>query len=400
MELCTGGELFDRLYEQRNLHYEEDAARMLMQKMMSALKYLHAAGIAHRDLKLENFIFVSNEPDAEIKMIDFGFSHDRACTHMSEVVGTMYYIAPEVLNGDYTKQCDVWSMGVILYMLLTGFAPFGGHDDAAIRHSVRYSRVKFDRKSAERLSDEAKELVMRMLDRVVRTRPTASEVLEHSWLACDNMAMEIEHAGGINETTTLATIKAHKTFNKLKRTALLAVATSLKDEDIAELRKVFQQMDTNHNGILSVSEFKAAMASHSRRNIVDSGLARPRRASTINIAEIEAMFDGVNLDHTGGIKYSEFLASAIQEQQYLAEDAINEAFHKIDLDNSGTITMDELRELLGDTGVGDDELARIMEEVDYHADGTIDFEEFRKMMFDGENPLGVNNGPRRDLIHG
>ena len=109
MEMCTGGELFDKLYDQPKNRFEEKKCRELVIKMLSSLHYLHEAGIVHRDLKLENFIFTSKDSDAEIKLIDFGLSRGYLeGTHMRQFVGTPYYMAPEVIKGDYTSACDMW----------------------------------------------------------------------------------------------------------------------------------------------------------------------------------------------------------------------------------------------------------------------------------------------------
>ena len=138
MELCTGGELFDLLYDQPECRFAEPECAKLAQKMLGAVNYLHSMDICHRDLKLENFIFSETYPAGEIKMIDFGFSkHYLAKEHMHQIVGTSYYIAPEVLAKNYTQKSDLWSLGVIFFMLLSGRCPFGGTNDFEIQENVR-----------------------------------------------------------------------------------------------------------------------------------------------------------------------------------------------------------------------------------------------------------------------
>ena len=126
-ELCLGGELFDRLDEQPDYHYTEQQCARLIKQMLSAVRYIHSKGIVHRDLKLENFLFSTTSPDSEIKMIDFGLSkHFTHGQQHNEAVGTPYTVAPEVLRGKYDEKCDVWAIGVITYLLLSGDPPFGG----------------------------------------------------------------------------------------------------------------------------------------------------------------------------------------------------------------------------------------------------------------------------------
>jgi len=128
MEFCDGGELFDRIVKAKR--FTEQHAADIMRQMISAVKHLHEHGIVHRDLKPENFLMSDKSEDAEIKMIDFGLSKRFAATEqvkkMHTVVGTPYYVAPEVLRGNYGRECDVWSLGVILFIFLCGYPPFEG----------------------------------------------------------------------------------------------------------------------------------------------------------------------------------------------------------------------------------------------------------------------------------
>lgn len=131
MELCKGGELFDFLIQSGS--FTEELAATYCRQMLSALSYLHAHNIAHRDLKPENFLIVDDFDNTHIKLIDFGFAKNMSVNNgMNTRAGTAYYISPEVLTGIYTEKCDVWSIGVILYMMLSGYPPFDGQDDAAI----------------------------------------------------------------------------------------------------------------------------------------------------------------------------------------------------------------------------------------------------------------------------
>jgi calcium-dependent protein kinase len=125
-EICRGGDLFDNLL--KKVTYTEEEAAKIMRNVFSAVNYLHGLGIAHRDLKPENFLFdrATGDPDAELKIIDFGLSimESTQLKRMDSCVGTAFYVAPEVLRGKYGKTCDVWSLGVILYMMLAGYPPY------------------------------------------------------------------------------------------------------------------------------------------------------------------------------------------------------------------------------------------------------------------------------------
>jgi len=371
MELCTGGELFDKLYDQAASKFTEEDARKLIKKMTSALNYLHQAGIAHRDLKLENFIFTNKTDTAEIKLIDFGYSQNYLSNdHMSSIVGTAYYIAPEVLEGNYTKECDIWSMGVILFMMLSGRCPFGGETDKEIQEAVLGQALRFNQKHWSEISPDAIDLCQRMMERSVRKRLTCKGVLDHAW--CTGKASKMEHTEldeALDEAEEKAFVhmKKFRKFNELKKTALMAIAFSLGDSQLETLRSMFQDLDKEKTGVLTIGEFKEALHAHS--DMPDE--------------EIIKIFESLDMDHTGVIKYTEFLAAAMQEQLYLAEDKILEAFNKLDLDHTGKITKENLRELLGE-GTDEAALDRIITDADYHNNGYIDLEEFKKMMTEGE----------------
>jgi len=147
MEECTGGELFDRIYDRitkKNLYTEKEAAAIFKQ-YMSAVCHCHSQQICHRDLKPENLLFLNNSPDSPLKVIDFGLSKIYTSDNhrMSTKVGTAYYVSPEVLEGNYDEKCDIWSSGVILYILLTGEPPFNGPNDNEIYRRISKKKFSF-----------------------------------------------------------------------------------------------------------------------------------------------------------------------------------------------------------------------------------------------------------------
>lgn len=147
MEECTGGELFDRIYEritQNNLYTEKEAAQIFKQ-YMAAVCHCHSQKICHRDLKPENLLFLNTTADSPLKVIDFGLSKIFTDNNnkMSTKVGTAYYVSPEVLSGDYDEKCDIWSSGVILYILLTGEPPFNGPNDNEIYRKIAKKKFSF-----------------------------------------------------------------------------------------------------------------------------------------------------------------------------------------------------------------------------------------------------------------
>ena len=165
MELCTGGELFDRIVEntENGIQFTEKQAAHLFKQMMSSINYCHKNGIVHRDLKPENLLFLNKDDNSPIKVIDFGMSKRFDSKHfMSEKVGTAYYISPEVLQGKYDEKCDIWSAGVILYIIICGYPCFNGDDDDEIFAAIQKGKIAFPSPEWDDVSDDVKKLVKKM----------------------------------------------------------------------------------------------------------------------------------------------------------------------------------------------------------------------------------------------
>ena len=180
MELCEGEELYETV--KRVECFNEHDVRILMREILQALVHLKNHGIVHRDLKPEN-IMVKIDNDGtlrSLKLIDFGLSCAHSQRHRSRV-GTAYYMAPEVIRKDYDERCDEWSCGVILYILLCGFPPFNGLTDADIMNRVQEGTFTFPAPMWDNISDDAKDLVSRLLTFEADERMTAEDALDHVW---------------------------------------------------------------------------------------------------------------------------------------------------------------------------------------------------------------------------
>ncbi|XP_071735157.1 CDPK-related protein kinase-like isoform X2 [Rutidosis leptorrhynchoides] len=182
MELCEGGVLLERILA-RGGKYTEDEAKSVLIQMLTVVSFCHLQGVVHRDLKPENFLYASKDKDAELKAIDFGLS-DFVCPEekLDDIVGSAYYVAPEVLQRSYSTEADVWSVGVISYVLLCGNRPFWGRTESGIFRSVLKNEPKFDEAAWDNLSFEAKDFVKSLLNKEPRKRLTAAQALCHPWI--------------------------------------------------------------------------------------------------------------------------------------------------------------------------------------------------------------------------
>jgi calcium-dependent protein kinase len=354
LELCNGGDLYTRD------PYTEKQAQEIVQSLFGAIAYIHSRGIVHRDLKFENVMFVSIR-SSEVKLIDFGLSQKFAANeHLHDAVGTVYTMAPELLAGDYDAKADVWSLGVIAFMLLSSAMPFYGKTrDRVIRKIVR-GKYDFKSRRWKQVSEDAKMFVTGLLQVDIATRPTASDVLQdqNSWLQrnfdVNGHAPEVDMMDSVQ-----AAIEAFADYGKLKKLALMVIAYKSTEEEIGFLRKVFKKFDVSQNGEISLSEFSAALRRH--YDYTDS--------------EIFAMFRGIDVDGTGSVHYIEFLGATLLAHGSMHESRIAEAYDRIDCDDTGYITVANLREFLGND-VPTRYLEEIIEEADITHDHRISYDEF------------------------
>ena len=184
-ELGRGGDLFHLLTTHPKHGVTESYAAKTVVEMLSAVAFLHSRHICHRDLKLENWVLESGKDVwSPLKLIDFGLStHFTPGQRLSRVVGSSYYVAPEVLKKSYTEACDLWSLGVIVYMLLSGAPPFYGKNDEAIKASIVQGEYTFPHELFRDVSDEAMAFVSTLLSYNTEYRYTAQQALTHPWLA-------------------------------------------------------------------------------------------------------------------------------------------------------------------------------------------------------------------------
>lgn len=256
---CCSPRLFWKpdLYS-RDPYSEEEAAR-IVSSILSAIAYMHSRNIAHRDLKYENILFTSPSPTAEIKLIDFGLSKVYGDDlQLTEGVGTVYTMAPEVLKGKYTRKADIWSIGVITYMLLSSQMPFYGRKRRHIVEQILNCQYDFRGRRWKRISQQAKNFIEELLVLDQDERIDATTALSSTWL---NKRFAATTRGPLVEEETMArqAMLRYAGYTKLKRMALMVVAHKSTSEEIGILRKVFQKYDSGRDGCLTFEQFCEAL---------------------------------------------------------------------------------------------------------------------------------------------
>ncbi|XP_076921204.1 calcium-dependent protein kinase 26-like [Bidens hawaiensis] len=367
MELCNGGELFDRIIQRG--HYSERKAAELTKIIVGVVEACHSLGVMHRDLKPENFLLVNRDDDFSLKAIDFGLSvFFKPGQTFTDVVGSPYYVAPEVLLKHYGPEADVWTAGVILYILLSGVPPFWAETQQGIFDAVLKGYIDFESDPWPLISDSAKDLITKMLCSRPSDRLTAHEVLCHPWICENGVAPD-----RALDPAVLSRLKQFSAMNKLKKMALRVIAESLSEEEIAGLREMFKAMDTDNSGAITFDELKAGLR---------------KFGSTLKDTEIRDLMDAADVDNSGTIDYGEFVAATIHLNKLEREEHLVAAFQYFDKDGSGYITVDELQQACADHNMTDFLVEDIIKEVDQDNDGRIDYGEFVAMMTKGNAGVG------------
>lgn len=370
MELCAGGELFDRIIAKG--HYSERAAAALCRQIVTVVHYCHSMGVMHRDLKPENFLFLSADEDLPLKATDFGLSaFFKPGDTFRDLVGSAYYVAPEVLRRNYGAEADIWSAGVILYILLSGVPPFWGENEQGIFDAILRGHLDFSSDPWPSISSSAKDLVKKMLREDPTERISAAEVLNHPWMREDGDASDEPI-----DIAVLSRMKQFRAMNKLKKVALKVIAENLSEEEIIGLKEMFKSMDTDNSGTITFEELKAGL---------------PKLGTKLSESEVRQLMEAADVDGNGTIDYIEFITATMHMNRMEREDHLYKAFEYFDKDKSGYITKEELEHALKEYNMGDQKtIKEIIAEVDTDRDGRINYDEFAAMMRKGHPELVTN----------
>jgi calcium-dependent protein kinase len=329
-ELCLGGELFDRLDEQPDYHYTEAECARLVKQMLSAVRYLHSKGIIHRDLKLENFLFSSTSKDSELKMIDFGLSkHFRYGEVQTEAVGTPYTVAPEVIRGSYDERCDVWAIGVISFLLLSGDPPFGGCGGPeplmTVRSNILRGAFRFEPEEIwANVSGLAQDFIKDMLKTDPKDRPTARKAQQHQWLQEWASLSRKGKDNRLNPNVVKALVN-FKEFSDMRKLLCEVLSFTLLPYQIKELRREFEKMDTEGSGEISLAALKQVLVSN----------AGAGSLGALTEEEVEDIFNAMRVRKTETrIHWHEFIAAGLSQCK-VDDRNLRLAFDRLDSDHKG-----------------------------------------------------------------
>jgi calcium-dependent protein kinase len=368
MEYCSGGDLYARV------PYVESQAANIITQLCSAIGHMHANGIIHRDIKMENIMFQSPDPMANIVLLDMGLSKKFIPgMYMSDWCGTVYTMSPQVIEGVYSNKADCWSIGVIAFLLLCNEKPFRGKRSEMLS-KIKHCDYNFKSPGWYNISKEAKRFVATLLTKDPNKRLSAEEALQHPWLKKKDF--ESVSAKELNERLMLNVkdnILSYAQTSELKKIAAVLVAHKSSVDEILEMRRAFAKFDTEKDGVITIEEFKAAMS----------------ESDEYSDQEVNAMFDNIDVNKNGKIMYTEFVAATLELQGRVEEKRLAEAFDHIDYDDSGYISKENLKRLLGESGTPE-RIEKLIESADTDGDGKISFEEFL-VMFRKDNVASVED---------
>jgi len=352
MECMEGGELFDRVIELKTFS-ERDAADAVWQ-MLLALNYIHSHGIVHRDLKLENFLYESRD-SSHLKLIDFGFSKVwDPNIKMKMSCGTLSYVAPEVLKKSYTSQCDLWSLGVIAFILLVGYMPFSGSEEKQTR-DIQDGNFKMKPDRWALVSKQAKAFVTSLLQVNPERRLTAQTALEHEWIATRHTHKTVEVDGSIIDA-----LRSFGRSSKFRRCCMEMMAWSLSNEERAKVRQYFISMDTDQNGTITLNELKDAL--EDKFHVPDE--------------EARRIFSALDSNNDEEIHYSDFLAAMVSTRIKMHDSLLESTFKRFDVSDTGYISKDDLQVILGQPAEDVEQLIAEVGVGGAHKDGQISYQEF------------------------
>ncbi|KAL9151992.1 hypothetical protein ABFS82_11G088900 [Erythranthe guttata] len=331
MELCEGGELLDRILSRGGKYTEEDA-KVVMMQILNVVAFFHLQGVVHRDLKPENFLFKTKEENSALKAIDFGLSDFvKPDERLNDIVGSAYYVAPEVLHRAYSTEADVWSIGVISYILLCGSRPFWARTESGIFRAVVKAEPTYEEQPWPTLSAEAKDFVKRLLNKDPRKRMTAAQAICHPW---------IRNTNDVKAPFDILIFKLMKVYlrsSPLRKAALRALSKTLTEEELFYLREQFALLEPTKNGTISLDNIKTALKKYA--------------TDAMNESRIFDFIASLNALQYRRMDFEEFCAAASSVYQLEALDRWEQharcAYELFDKEGNRTIMIEELASELG-----------------------------------------------------
>ena len=368
-EYCPGGELYDIITDDLN----ETEIAVIFKQLFSGLAYLHSNNIIHRDLKLENILIFDMEYSEhkeklyDIKIIDFGTAKifDKNKKEIA-IVGSSYYIAPEVLSKKYSKECDMWSAGVILYMFITGHPPFDGATDRLVMESVKKGKFPQNDEKWNNSSPQVRDLIKKLLVIEPEKRLTAIDALNHEWFQVTDSNVLYYNISKEDIIFCIKNLLSYDIKSKFEELVWAYIIHNLpRPKEAKNAIKLFKIANKKGDGKLMREELKEALL-----NFVSEDFLK-------NFDEIFSLLDA---DNNGYIDYEEFLRACLDRNKVINENVLKYAFYYFDKEKTGYISQNKIQSYFVNSNLTESDFQEIFKEIDLDKDGKISFKEFKNMM--------------------
>ena len=345
MELCRGKDLLSRI--NKGINDEKIIATIIM-KILHSISYCHSKGISHRDLKPDNIIFESPDIDSDIKLIDFGLSKKfKSSEKLHSILGTPYYVAPEILTKNYNEKCDIWSVGIITYLLIVGDVPFKGKNNNDIFNKILHQKINFNYNKWKNFSKEAKNFVQLLLQKDFNKRPSAQEALNHNWFI--NIFTKI-HKSILIEPSIFIALKNYKPCNILKKLVYKYIINSMGHAELKKYKNALFAFDISHNGYVDLTELNKVF------ELLKKDISEEQIKKLMNASEGKKY-----------LNYTEFIMCCLNLKEVLKIDKLESAFRYFDINNDGYIDASDIKKDMlrfGKKIINDDDVKKIIKEVE------------------------------------
>ena len=378
-EYCKGGDLFDLIKKKRK--FSEMSAAYIMYQIFRALFYCHSTHhLMHRDIKPENIVVFKENNTGEdlygVKLIDFGIAkifNKLDKNKEQKIKGSFNYIAPEVIKRNYDEKCDIWSCGVILYILVIGTYPFNGNDKNEILYNIEHGNYTFPEWFIQNSSPQIKDLIQQCLKVNPSSRISAKQALEHPLFELYEIKEFFINVTESFLNKTINNIKNYKIKNSLQELTFTYLVHNYPNQyEITLLYRVFNKFNICNDGKLTKDELKNGLMEY---------LFKDKTSREASEKEANIIFEKLDWNNNGYIECEEFVRAGIDKRLLKSEKILRFTFDYLDKNKDGKISIDELIEVFGIVSQEDErQMVELVKSIDRDLDGQISFYEFYGMM--------------------
>ena len=376
MEYLKGYDLYKIISLKKYTGFDEKDMCEIIQQLLKALSFIHSQNIIHRDIKPENILFANKRNYSTLKLIDFGLAtYSKKDT---KSVGTPYYMSPEIIDGHSVPQSDIWSVGIIVYLMLTGKYAFQAKEGENLYEKIKNNEIDMEPLNESECSEEAKDFIVKCLKKNYQERMTTSQCLEHAWIT----KFCIKKNSNLLNSETVDTLLGFANKNALQKEIYYFIAKISTENDLNKLKQFFNQLDVDNSGTLTIEEVENAFRE------IDIGITED---------ELKQIWEGLDFHKDGQVNYSEFLAAMVSSYNFQKEEKLWSVFNlfKEGNKNKNYITYESMYNAAKalNLNINESEIKKCFEK--YNEE--IDFEKFKKLILDSENEdKNIKEGFNRD----